>query len=502
MQVALVALGIISLLELVMWLPPLWRWHEYAAIILIVPLALASGLLVGERPTLWSFGILYVSLYRLINLLRVIEQRPHVDFLNRTGRRTSLLLISGQVMIIGVWALEQHWHLAISWWLSALVAGQLAGAVMLVTSTQRHLRTTHVSPLKQRYADRDLPTLTVAIPARNETDDLEACLNSLVSSNYPKLEILVLDDCSQLKRTPEIIRSFAHDGVRFISGQAPPERWLAKNYAYKQLAEASGGKIVLFCGVDVRFQPGTLRALVDVLLQKNKRVISLAPKNQLPDSRGLDELFPQPDRYAWELALPRRFLNRPPVLSTCWLAYRETLDQAGGFGAVSQSISPESYFAKWAVLHDDSYSFLRSDSEVGLTCSKSLSEQRATAIRTRYPQLHRRPELVGAVSLLELGWLTLPFAMVIIGAVTGHWLVMAVSLINCIFLVIFYAKVINFTYQKRGWVGGWLLPFAGIYDVAVLNYSMWRYEFNEVVWKDRNVCIPVMRVIPSLPKQS
>jgi hypothetical protein len=42
-------------------------------------------------------------------------------------------------------------------------------------------------------------------------------------------------------------------------------------------------------------------------------------------------------------------------------------------------------------------------------------------------------------------------------------------------------------------------PFAAIYDICMLNYSMWQYEFGEVIWKDRNVCIPIMGVTDKLP---
>jgi hypothetical protein len=50
----------------------------------------------------------------------------------------------------------------------------------------------------------------------------------------------------------------------------------------------------------------------------------------------------------------------------------------------------------------------------------------------------------------------------------------------------------------------WLAPFniffAIILDIAALNISMYMYEFREVLWKGRNVCVPVMRVVPRLPK--
>jgi hypothetical protein len=38
------------------------------------------------------------------------------------------------------------------------------------------------------------------------------------------------------------------------------------------------------------------------------------------------------------------------------------------------------------------------------------------------------------------------------------------------------------------------------YDMAILHYSMWQYEFSEVDWKGRNICVPAMHVIPHLPK--
>jgi len=38
-------------------------------------------------------------------------------------------------------------------------------------------------------------------------------------------------------------------------------------------------------------------------------------------------------------------------------------------------------------------------------------------------------------------------------------------------------------------------------DLFLINYSMWKYEFSDVDWKGRNVCIPVMHVVPTLPRR-
>ena len=60
------------------------------------------------------------------------------------------------------------------------------------------------------------------------------CLERVVASTYPKLEIIVLDDHSQ-DNTSALIKSFAHKGVRFVEGTKLPEGWLGKNHALQLL---------------------------------------------------------------------------------------------------------------------------------------------------------------------------------------------------------------------------------------------------------------------------
>jgi hypothetical protein len=321
-----------------------------------------------------------------------------------------------------------------------------------------------------------------------------------VASDYPKLEILVLDDCSQGSRVSEIIRSFAHDGVRFIKGEMAPDGWLAKNWAYQQLLEASSGGHILFSGVDVRFEPATLRQAVTTLLARDKRMLSVVPRNEVALSwkEQLSVLI-QPIRYAWELCLPRRFFNRPPVLSTFWLAERNLLDRNGSFAAVTHSISPESFFAKKA-LRRDGYSFLRSGEQLEMTSTKSASDQWETAVRTRYPQLRRRIELVFLVSAIELTMVLAPFVLLVVGIQQDLWLQSIAALLAIVLLMFTYAQVVRVTYRRFLLRGVLLGPLALLLDVYVRHESLWRYEFGEIDWKGRNVCLPVMQVVPHLPK--
>lgn len=493
-------LAVASIVELSLWLPPLWQLRKILACGLILAVSLLSGLLFGQHPGVWTGLVLILSTYRLVNLLRVLENRLQSKQLYQVTRRTSYWLISWQVAVVAFAGLIQRQaYSTLSLWY--ILAGvQLIVALVLFTSTRRHLRTTQPPVRQKHYPDAQLPSLSVLIPARNETDDLQACLQSLIASDYPKLEIIVLDDCSQNKHTPGIIRDFAQSGVRFIAGKTPPTHWLAKNYAYQQLADEANGELLLFCGVDTRFQTSSLRAMVEAALQKNKQMVSFIPRNQSPPAWSVESLFVQPARYAWELSPPRRLVNRPPVLSTCWLIVTATLQQAGGFGAASHSISPESYLARYAIHHGDGYSFMQSDATINVTSVKSLSAQRATAIRTRYPQLHRRPELVALIVLGELATFTAPFVAVVISLLSGQLLLAGVSGLACLLLTGFYCRVVTLTYRRFLLRSLWTLPLVALYDLGLLNYSMWQYEFREVIWKGRNVCIPVMRTVSAASK--
>jgi hypothetical protein len=199
-------------------------------------------------------------------------------------------------------------------------------------------------------------------------------------------------------------------------------------------------------------------------------------------------------RYYWELAPPRRYFNRPPVLSSCWLANRKALLGAGGFAAIKRAIVPEAFFARTFIKHDG-YSFLRSNEKLNLTSTKSTTEQRATAIRTRYPQLHKRPELVLLFMLGEIWFLLCPFIIFLI----GFWyrpfgLIQLLSLISYVLLIVSYSMIIKVVMPQSWLISLLCFPLVIITDVGLLIYSMLRYNFSTVDWKSRDVRPSVMRL--------
>lgn len=479
--------------ELLFFLTPLWKFRKFIAPILFLAVLASLAYQATQLTAIYFVLLAPISLFRLINIARVIKKRMHAEYLRKVTTRTSLFLAAYSTAVL-FFVSFLVWQSAGRIWI-VLLSAQAALCVGSLLITIKNIRKLAFKMPSTFLPDRELPTVTVGIPARNETDDLEKCLKSLLASDYPKLEILVLDDCSQAK-TADIIKSFAQDGVRFIKGDEPQERWLAKNQAYQKLYTESSGEILLFCGVDVRMGPGAIRAMVNLMYARKKNMISVLPLRVAGEANTT--IF-QPMRYWWELAIPRRLFNKPAVLGTCWMISRQALKDLGGFGAVCHAIIPEAFYAR-ELVKKDGYSFVRSSEELDVRTQKNLANQRATTLRVRYPQLRRRMETLLGITAVQLVIFVAPLLTVIYMLATGQTRYILLPAISLMAVLITHLAIIQVTNPGNVAVSLITFPFAVITELAVGYVSMYTYEFGTVEWKDRNICIPVMHVYPRLPK--
>lgn len=108
------------------------------------------------------------------------------------------------------------------------------------------------------------PRVSVVVPARNEAAKLEECLRSLLTQDYPKLEICAVDDRSS-DETGSIMDRLQREypgNLDVIHVAELPSGWLGKTHAMWRGAAATESEWVLFTDGDIIFRPDALRRTI------------------------------------------------------------------------------------------------------------------------------------------------------------------------------------------------------------------------------------------------
>lgn len=160
------------------------------------------------------------------------------------------------------------------------------------------------------------PSLLAVVPARNEEENLERCLRSLLDSNYPDLRIAAVDDRStdstgaimeRLRR--EHPRGAALDVIH-ITELPTDVAWLGKTHAMWLGAQHTSSDVILFTDGDIFFHPETLSRAVAYLEAERADHLVLFPTMVLKTfgEAMMISLFQTLfifDHRAWEVADPK-----------------------------------------------------------------------------------------------------------------------------------------------------------------------------------------------------
>ncbi len=305
------------------------------------------------------------------------------------------------------------------------------------------------------------------------------CLESVLASTYPKLEIIVADDAS-VDDTSHLVKSFASSGVRFIKAGELPGGWLGKNYALQALLTHASGTYIFFMDVDTRVSPTTITQLVNGALNTGVRMVSVIPRRE--DQLRASVLF-SPLRYFWELVFHRA--TAPATASNAWLVERQALLGLGGFAPVRASVQPESRVAaRFASLHE--YRVLIGTEALGVQYEKKWRTQLLTSIRLLYPLLGG-DAAVSIIIALDLALLASPPVLLIGGLVWGQWWTAGGALVVCGLFAVTYATYTRRLWRHGWWLGAILWPYLVLQELVLVLTSMIQYKRGQVTWKGRRV---------------
>ncbi len=163
-------------------------------------------------------------------------------------------------------------------WLIFLLPWALYGLVVPFTLRRRpRLRDAAPPP------DERSPLVSLIVPARDEAENIAACMTTILASRYPRRELIVVDDHSA-DGTLEIARVIAARSqvpVTVLEGEPLPPGWIGKPWACWQAVSRARGELLAFTDADTRHDDELLGHAVGALLDSGADLLSVAPRQHM-----------------------------------------------------------------------------------------------------------------------------------------------------------------------------------------------------------------------------
>ncbi len=336
--------------------------------------------------------------------------------------------------------------------------------------------------IKNEHLTMDqLPTVSVCMPVRNESKVISDSLDRILANDYPKMEVIVLDDDS-VDDSSEIIKAYANQGVRFIKGGRLKPGWIGKNKALKELSDQANGDYILFLSVDTKITPETISKLVKQAVFHEYKMISVMPRMKKLNWSVVFGTM----RFFWETILHSD--NLPAISTSAWLVKRQSLvDYKDFFERHRLTVRPEDSLARY-FYEDNDYRFFIANDELDVTYDKEWSSQVSTSIRTLVPLFEKTIWLnvtVLVVLLLVLfGWLLFSSLLIMqIGLDWSSWLLLG----SLILFNLVYLDYNSLARTKAVILSLIITPVVLLQELILLIISHFKYKFSTVSWKGRKL---------------
>jgi glycosyltransferase involved in cell wall biosynthesis len=193
-------------------------------------------------------------------------------------------------------------------------------------------------------------SVDVLIPMRNEEENVEGCIKSVLNSELLETsKIYVLDDGST-DETGALISQFE---VEKLNGSELPAGWLGKIWACHNLAQAGTGKYLVFVDADVRLHPYAIASAITKMNKFGWDFISPYPR-QIAGSL-LEKLIQPLLQWSWLASVPLRMAEKFPNRSMTiangqfFVVRRSAYEASGGHGAIPNEVLDDLELARLLV---------------------------------------------------------------------------------------------------------------------------------------------------------
>jgi chlorobactene glucosyltransferase len=196
------------------------------------------------------------------------------------------------------------------------------------------------------------PLVSVIVPARNEAHNIARCVSSILSTTYPNLEVIVVDD-SSTDGTAQLAHGAAAGDLRARVIKCPPlpEGWFGKQWACATGAKVARGSILQFTDADTVHGADLVTRSINAMRRTGADLFSVAGYQELG---GFWERVIQPQVFT---ILSMRYggtesVNKSTSVSNkiangqCIFVTRDSYDAIGGHASVRASVAEDLMLAQ------------------------------------------------------------------------------------------------------------------------------------------------------------
>ena len=161
--------------------------------------------------------------------------------------------------------------------ITILIAICVAWIFLIKSMTDSFRLTPHLDKFKNK--SESFPKVSIILPARNEENYIEKCLDSLINQDYQNYEIIVVNDSSD-DSTWKIISEYAKKNSKIIPVNAnpKPDGWMGKNWACMEGYQKVTGELLLFTDADTKHSKNVISLAVAHLISFDLDALSAIPK--------------------------------------------------------------------------------------------------------------------------------------------------------------------------------------------------------------------------------
>jgi glycosyltransferase involved in cell wall biosynthesis len=265
---------------------------------------------------------------------------------------------------------------------------------------------THVDPPKR------WPRVSIIVPACNEKDTVHDATRTKLASDYPDLEIVLVDDRST-DGTSEIADRLAREDrrVRVVHVKELPEGWLGKLHALECGVKEATGEFLLFSDADVHMDKDLLRRVLGIAENERLDFVALFPHVR-SSSWGLDVVLSAMLRQlitagrVWKVPDPR---SRVSIGSGVFnLVRRAAYDKTKGFSWLRLEIVDDVALGQMMKHSGARCAILNARDSLALHFYRSLGEMMRGIEKNGFSvigqlRLHRALIAAALLTLLEAG---------------------------------------------------------------------------------------------------